>query len=56
MSITDDLTVVERAHLKEWMDKAKSLNQTLPAESTSIWKVRGDSKFNYRLNEFTKSK
>ena len=55
ISITEDLTVVERAYLKEWVDKAKSLNQSLPAESTSIWRVRGDSKNGYRLKEFTKS-
>ena len=55
MSITEDLTIAERAHLKEWVDKAKSRNQSLSPESKSVWRVRGDSKNGYRLKEFRKS-
>ena len=52
MSISEDLTIAERAVLKEWVDKAKSRNQGLPTNSNSIWRVRGDSKNGYRLKEF----
>ena len=49
MSISEDLTIAERAVLKEWVDKAKPRNQGLPTNSNSIWRVRGDSKNGYRL-------
>ena len=55
MSISEYLTIAERAVLKEWVDKAKSRNQGLPSESNSIWRVRGDSKNGYRLKEFKAS-
>lgn len=55
MSISEDLTIAERVVLKEWVDKAKARNQGLPTDSTSIWRVRGDSKNGYRLKELTKS-
>ena len=53
MSISEDLTIAERAVLKEWVVKAKSRNQGLPTNSNSIWRVSGDSKNGYRLKEFT---
>ena len=37
MSISEDLTIAERAVLKEWVDKAKSRNQGLPTNSNSIF-------------------
>ena len=52
MSISEDLTIAERAVLKEWVDKAKSRNQGLPTNSNSIWRVRDDSKNGYGLKEF----
>lgn len=55
MSITEDLTLTERAILREWLEKAKEKNEKLPPESKSIWRVRGDSKNGYRLKEFAKS-
>lgn len=55
ISVTEDLTIAERSILKEWLQKAKDKNEKLQPESTSIWRVRGDSKNGYRLKEFTRA-
>ena len=49
ISVTEDLTLTERAVLKEWIEKAKDLNLDY---SNVIHRVRGDSKNGYRLKKF----
>ena len=44
ISITEDYTVEERKLIKSWTDKAVQKTSEEPAESNTIWKVRGNPK------------
>ena len=54
ISISDDYTIAERQMIKEWAEKAKNKNQEEPADSSFIWRVRGNPKSGLTLRKLVK--
>ena len=51
ISISDDYTIAKRQMIKEWAEKAKNKNQEEPADSSFIWRVRGNPKSGLTLRK-----
>ena len=54
VSVTDDHTLKGRNTIKEWVDKAKTANATVPHDSSYEWKVGGSPKNGMSLKKFKK--